>query len=128
MNSNGFTINGRTAVSLGLVLALLSALIASAVAWGRMQQQVCTKLDQAQAERDFVRKADLSRQLDSIDRRLTRIEEKLDRALQARELATKAATARAPSPAGLPPVLPTALHAPASLTTPSHGGDPPVCQ
>ncbi len=81
MKGNGVVISGRTAISLGLVLALLSALAASAATWGKMEVQVGAKLDRADAERDFVRKAELSRQLDSIEARLTRIEDKLDKAL-----------------------------------------------
>lgn len=75
-------INGRTAVSVGLVVVLAGSLIATAVTWGKMQAQICAKLDRADAERDFVRKEELSRQLDSIERRLTRIEDKIDRLLE----------------------------------------------
>jgi len=81
MRENGTIINARTAVSLGLVLALLGALVASAATWGKMQAQLEAKLDRAEAERDFVRQVELSRQLDSIEARLTRMEGKLDRAL-----------------------------------------------
>ncbi len=81
MASNNMQVTPRTAVSLGLVIMLAGALVASAVAWGRMQAQLSEKLDCSAAERDFVRQSELSRQLDSIDCRLTRMEDKMDRLL-----------------------------------------------
>ena len=81
MASGNMQVTPRTAVSLGLVIMLAGALIATAVAWGRMQAQLAEKLDCTVAERDFVRQSELSRQLDSIDCRLTRIEDKVDRLL-----------------------------------------------
>jgi hypothetical protein len=81
MASNNMQVTPRTAVSLGLVIMLAGALVASAVAWGRMQAQLSEKLDCSAAERDFVRQSQLSRQLDSIDCRLTRMEDKMDRLL-----------------------------------------------
>ena len=83
MAGNGnVVLNGRTAVNIGLVVMLLGSLIATAVTWGKMQAQLSAKLDCAAAERDFVRKEDLARQLDAIQQRLIRIEDKLDRMLQ----------------------------------------------
>jgi hypothetical protein len=84
MEKNALVINGRTAVSIGLVITLLGSLIAAAVSWGKMQAQLAAKLDCAVAEREFVRQAELSRQLDSMDRRLARIEDKLDKLLAER--------------------------------------------
>ncbi len=81
MASNNMQVTPRTAVSLGLVIMLAGALIATAVAWGKMQAELTAKLDSSAAERDFVRQTELSRQLDSIDCRLTRIEDKMDRLL-----------------------------------------------
>jgi hypothetical protein len=81
MASNNMQVTPRTAVSLGLVIMLAGALIATAVAWGRMEAQLAEKLDCSTAERDFVRQSALSRQLDSIDCRLTRMEDKMDRLL-----------------------------------------------
>jgi uncharacterized protein HemX len=81
MSNNGVVINSRTAISVGLVVAIVSALVGSAVTWGKMQGQLCAKLDSVVAERDFVRKTELSRQLDSIEARLARLEDKIDRLL-----------------------------------------------
>ncbi len=74
----GYVINGRTALSIGLVITLVTWIAATAVTWGKMQAQIAGKLDCAVAERDFVRKTDLARQLDAIEARLQRIEDKLD--------------------------------------------------
>ncbi|MBC7288018.1 MAG: hypothetical protein H5T86_08265 [Armatimonadetes bacterium] len=81
-NDRSIVLNGRTAVNIGLVIMLCTSLVASAVTWGKMQAQLAAKLDQATAEKDFVRKADLSRQLDAIEARLGRIEDKVDRLLE----------------------------------------------
>jgi len=78
MRSTSVEITPRAAVSLGLALMLAGSLVAAAVTWGRMEAQIATKLDCTVAERDFVRKTDLSERLDSIERRLSRIEDKID--------------------------------------------------
>lgn len=79
MAENGVQLTPRMAVSLGLIITLVGALVATAVTWGKMEAQVATKMDCSAAERDFVRKTDLTERLDSIDRRLTSIEAKIDR-------------------------------------------------
>lgn len=75
-------ITPRAAVSLGLVVMLLGAMVATAVTWGKMETTIGTKLDCSVAERDFVRKTDMAGRLDAIDKRLTRIEDKLDRLME----------------------------------------------
>lgn len=79
MRNNSVQITPRAAVSLGLALMLAGSLVAAAVTWGRMEAQIATKLDCTVAERDFVRKADLADRLNAIERRLIRIEDKVDR-------------------------------------------------
>ncbi|MCX7597353.1 MAG: hypothetical protein N2512_00605 [Armatimonadetes bacterium] len=85
MNNNSVQITPRAAVSLGLALMLAGSLVAAAVTWGRMEAQIAAKLDCAVAERDFVRKADLADRLDAIERRLMRIEDKLDQIFNTQE-------------------------------------------
>ncbi len=81
MGSNNVEITPRAAMSLGLVVTLVAALVATAITWGKMEAQIASKIDISIAERDFVRKQELTEKLDCIDRRLTRIEDKLDRLL-----------------------------------------------
>ena len=84
MAGNDNILTSRTAVSIGLVIALVTTLVATAATWGKMQAQLAAKLDRADAERNFVRKEDLARQLDAIQQRLVRIEDKLDHVIEAK--------------------------------------------
>lgn len=75
-------INGKTAVSVSLLIMVLGALVGAAVTWGKMQAQLDAKLDKARAAEVYATRADLHDLADQIDRRLTRIESKLDRLLE----------------------------------------------
>lgn len=85
MHNNSVQITPHAAVSLGLALMLAGSLVAAAVTWGRMEAQIAAKLDCTVAERDFVRKTDLADRLEAIERRLIRIEDKLDRLVNERQ-------------------------------------------
>jgi hypothetical protein len=80
MAGNGSTtISERSKMTLGMFLALLGLILTAAGGWFTVAVQAREGLPRAEAYSAFVTKADYTTDQEEICRRLTRIEDKLDR-------------------------------------------------